>query len=314
MRSILAMFLILAACGGGAKAIPAPAGDGGTGDGSLADAETSCGDMCLAGDGYAATKEIGDTAPVPEECVFESACAVPGTQCKQQCSCTTTMAFNCTCVNGKWGGCESCSFNCPDAYKPIADADADAGPTDAVDAAADVTAFACLPQYEGSVPGAHVDLSKTPCVFSISQNPNYFKLPFQVVVETSEMLTPGRNLGQCAPPDNWMYGGVGTWLRIEGKVGGQEQVWCQCDTGPCFFMGGANDDKWVATTPGVYDAQISWDGKNFQGASDTQQVPGKAFPPGEYFFRVQTHGKRKKADGTTEPYAATASLKILLVP
>ncbi len=270
MRSILAIILFLVACGGGAKAIPAVAGDGGTADAALSDADTPCGDLCSSSDADAGPADAVDADAVPTDVIDADA-------------------------------------------GPTDAVDADAGPADAVDAAADVTAFACLPQYEGSVPGAHLDLSKTPCVFSISQNPSYFGLPFQVVVESSEMLTPGHNVGQCAPPDYWQYGGVGTWLRIEGTAGGTQQLWCLCDTGPCFLSGGSVE-KWVATTPGVYESNFWWNGKNFQGLSDTQEKEGPAFPPGEYFFRVKADGKRKKADGTIETYAATASLKILLVP
>lgn len=183
---------------------------------------------------------------------------------------------------------------------------------DAADVPADVTVFACKPKYEGVLPGAHVDLSTTPCVFSISQGQGGFELPFHLVVESSELLTPSRNSGQCAPAK--FAGGVGLWLRVQGNSGGEQQLWCQCDTGPCFFQGGANADVFKATQPGTHASKLWWDGKNFQGASDTGQKPGKAFPPGEYLFRVQTDGKRKKADGTLEPYAATASLPILLLP
>ena len=202
-----------------------------------------------------------------------------------------------------------------DVTSPVPDAVKDsASPTDvvttadvaALDVAADVPAAACVPTYEGSIPGATLDLSKTTCSFSIAAAKGVFNLGYRLTVATSEKLSVGGNLGGCPPSPGSVHGGVATFEQIDG--GGQK--WCMCDTGLCAPV----EPPFVASTPGGYDVVFPWDGKNFQGPSDTGNKPGPAFPPGSYVFSVTVKGNHQKADGTTESFSAVAKLPIVLTP
>ena len=200
------------------------------------------------------------------------------------------------CVPGSCVGCDAYASDvtvCPDSMGPP-----DVG--DDVDAA---VPFACEPTATGAIPGAHFDLSQTPCQFSIAAAKGAFPLPYRVVVESSEHLTLPTNAGQCQTDQ--VYGNVGVFERLDGNG----QTWCMCDTGLC-----AGNSPPLTTVPGTYDAKFVWDGKNFQGPSDTMQQPGAPFPPGLYQFHVRSSGQRQKADGSQEPYAAEATLRVRLDP
>ena len=176
----------------------------------------------------------------------------------------------------------------------------------AFDVAADVPVTACAPTYEGSIPGAALDLSKTPCSFSIGAAKGVFNLGYRLTVATSEQVSTGGNMGGCPPQASSIHGGIATFEQVDGG----NQKWCMCDTGLCQAV----EPPFVASTPGSYDVAFTWDGNNFMGPSDTGFKPGPAFPPGNYVFSVTVTGKHQKADGTTETFSAVAKLPIVLTP
>ncbi len=171
----------------------------------------------------------------------------------------------------------------------------------------DVPIAVCKPVYEGSIPGASIDLSKTPCTFSISAAKGVFNLNYAVNVATSQKLSVGGNLAGCPPQPESIHGGVTTFEVIDG---GASQKWCVCDTGLCAPV----EPPFTATTPGSYDVPFTWDGNNWYGPSDTGNKPGPAFPTGSYTFTVSITGNHQKADGSTETFTASAKLPITLTP
>lgn len=168
----------------------------------------------------------------------------------------------------------------------------------------------CVPTYEGTIPGAKLDLSATPCHFSLSKLAAGFALPYKVIVEKSVALAVNDdNISQCPPPK--MFGGVNAFLRVEGvSDDGLPQNWCMCDIGLCT----PKDPPFLPTTPGTYTDNFVWVGKNFEGPSDTGNQPGAAFPPGIYKFRVKSTGNFKQADLSEDFYSETATLQIQLTP
>jgi hypothetical protein len=180
-------------------------------------------------------------------------------------------------------------------------------PDVAPDVVPDVVALPCVPTYTGAIPGASLDLSKTPCNFSISASKDGFALPYTVTVTESVMLRDFGNSGKCQAAPGHIYGGISPWERVDGN----EQTWCLCDTGMCFS---APPVPFVATVPGKYDVGFGWDGKNWQGPSDTSSPIGAAFPPGQYLFRVKVAGQQQKSDGSVENFYAEATLPIQLTP
>lgn len=194
----------------------------------------------------------------------------------------------------------------------ISDTAPDADITGGTDASApdinpDVTTTVCAPTYTGSIPGATLDLSKTPCAFSISAAKGVFNLGYKLNIATSEKLSVGGNLGGCPPQEGSIHGGIATFEQVEG---GKSQKWCVCDTGLCA----PTQPPFTASTPGSYDVPFAWDGNNWYGPSDTNNKPGPAFPPGSYTFSVTVSGDHQKADGSTETFSAVAKLPITLTP
>ncbi len=193
------------------------------------------------------------------------------------------------------------------------DAISDAAPdiasgTDAVtaDTSPDVPISTCAPTYEGSIPGAQFDLSKTPCAFSISAANGVFNLGYKLTVASAAKLSIGGDLGGCLPQASSIHGGIATFEQ----VGGNSQKWCVCDTGLCAPV----KPPFTASTPGSYDVAFIWDGMNWYGPSDTGNKPGPAFPVGSYTFSVSVSGEHQLPDGTTETFAAVAKLPITLTP
>jgi hypothetical protein len=246
-----------------------------------------------AGPGFASSK--GGCAPW-----FGQGCG--GCACEQ-----AVCADTPECCSTLWG--QACALECAD--KGGKCTAPDAGPSDGGDKdAGDSGPFACEVQYSGGIPGAKLDLSKTPCVFSIAKAGGKFPLPYSIVVKDATPLwNTDPNAGQC-PPQN-VFGGVATFVTVDGIGDGTPQEWCLCDVGKCAPP---KDITYSDTTPGTYSHDFLWDGKNFGGPSDTGQQPGPAFPPGVYTFKVKSQGLFKHGDGTEDAYTATATLQIQLNP
>jgi len=200
------------------------------------------------------------------------------------------------------------------ALDSAADATAAAG-TDAFSDAAldadsasgtDATATACAPTYTGSIPGAQLDLSMTPCKFSISAAKGVFNLPYGLTISSANTLSMDGTAGGCQPPVSSFHGGIAAAEHVSG--GGQS--WCLCDVGLCAPTG----SPFAATVPGDYATNFAWDGNNWNGPSDTGNKPGPAFPLGSYLFTVTVSGKHQAPDGATQPFSAAASLTIVLSP
>ena len=178
---------------------------------------------------------------------------------------------------------------------------------DGTDAASpDVSATACAPVYEGAIPGAALDLTKTPCTFSISAAHGVFNLAYGLTISSANTLSLDGTSGGCQPPASAFHGGIAAGEHVSG--GGQS--WCLCDVGLCAPTG----SPFTATVPGSYMVNFTWDGNNWNGPSDTGNKPGAAFPPGSYVFTVNVSGKREAPDGAIQPFSAAATLPIVLTP
>ena len=64
---------------------------------------------------------------------------------------------------------------------------------------------------------------------------------------------------------------------------------------------------------GTYTHSFTWDGRNWNGPSDTGQPKGPAFPPGTYTLTVTVHGKViLDAAGQKAPYQIARTVKLIL--
>lgn len=94
-------------------------------------------------------------------------------------------------------------------------------------------------------------------------------------------------------------------LYIGESVEGDGQNYCICDNGLCP----PPMDPPATLKAGEYPASIEWDGKNWNGPSDTNNPKGKPFPPGDYTVKVRTSGQHQG-----KPFEVTAELPITLTP
>jgi hypothetical protein len=152
---------------------------------------------------------------------------------------------------------------------------------------------------DGTLKGVSFDLSGNDCVFTLDEIAAGISLHYRIVVEEELHNVVSRPLdaGQCDE-----LGPAG--LRTFEKIHGNDQTYCICDSGLC---GGPQES--VDLVPGDYSDSFDWDGRNWNGPSDTGNPMGAPFPPGEYVLVVRSEGTH----GTLQSdFAVTATMKIHL--
>ena len=140
------------------------------------------------------------------------------------------------------------------------------------------------------LPGVKIEFTGTTCQWLVSEALAGIEIPYQVVVDADVTFVKPQpqDAGGCGQP------GASGLIVFEQLKGGQE-VYCICDTGLCQ---GPSDTP-VTLKKGTYPGKFSWDGKNWQGPSDTGTAEGKAFPAGKYTLTVSAKAKAKLYGGTT---------------
>jgi hypothetical protein len=110
--------------------------------------------------------------------------------------------------------------------------------------------------------------------------------------------------GGCQQPD-------AAGLIVGYTISGGGQRYCLCDQGLCApraFM--------TSAAAGNYYHQIAWDGRNWNGPSDTGNAEGAPFPPGTYTVTLTATGT---VDGVADQLSAgsftmTATRTITITP
>lgn len=120
-----------------------------------------------------------------------------------------------------------------------------------------------------------------------------------VVVVTADVLgvTPESQVTCGMPGSSGLYVGE----RVEGDG----QSYCVCDSGLCP----APNDPPIVLKAGEYPASLAWDGKNWNGPSDTNNPKGPPFPPGAYTVKLSAIGQHEG-----QGFEVTAELPITLTP
>ena len=94
-------------------------------------------------------------------------------------------------------------------------------------------------------------------------------------------------------------------LYVGERVEGDGQNYCVCDSGLCP----APNDPPITLKTGEYPASLAWDGKNWNGPSDTNNPKGPPFPPGAYTVKLSAIGQHEG-----QAFEITAELPITLTP
>lgn len=143
-----------------------------------------------------------------------------------------------------------------------------------------------------------------PCRFTVGQAQRGIALRYEIDVahEVDGVVPAQPHAGNCTRPGP---SGLLVGALISGRdVNGAGHHYCLCDEGQCAWTPQA-----IALHPGRYPGELTWDGRAWDGPSDTGRPHGPPFPAGVYTFVVTASGAR---DGT--PFLVTRTMTFALVP
>jgi hypothetical protein len=157
--------------------------------------------------------------------------------------------------------------------------------------------FLCGPiSAHSNLPGVRIEFPEQPCRFSLSEVAAGIELVYHVVVDqdipgVKSAQSSAEQCGAPLPPSGLSV--------VREVIRGGDQEYCICDAGLCHGREPTEQDL----RPGVFTVVFPWDGRNWQGPSDTFNQPGPPFPPGRYIFEAYARGTFRTA---TEPWSCSA--------
>lgn len=162
----------------------------------------------------------------------------------------------------------------------------------------------CNGQSESTLPGVSITVDATDCVFTLAEAAAGISIPYTITIASAVegAFSLPQDSGQCEQP------GASGLIPFE-RLAGNDQHWCICDTGLCQ----GPDETPTTFDAGSWTQTFEWDGKNFDGPSDTGFVPGDPFPPGDYTLTISAKGKTVAVDAMT-PFEVKATATIHLIP
>jgi hypothetical protein len=194
----------------------------------------------------------------------------------------------------------------PDAG-PTFDAGHDAGENGLLDAGCEVTEVSTLP---------HVRIVARPstCTFTLAQAKAGISIPWDLVIDQS--------VDGFTPLQPYSYGPDLANLDLQAILSGNGQRYCVCDQGLPYGMCPLSDGgtalpngatcRPVTLPAGTWPRAFTWDGRNWNGPSDTFEMKGPAFPPGVYGLKIST--APGSLDGGGASLSASSTVQITLVP
>jgi hypothetical protein len=155
--------------------------------------------------------------------------------------------------------------------------------------------------------GVQLVFPDQPCSYTAAEVAAGIEVAYDEVITAvvgNLIPAPGDD-GGCARPDD-------AGLIVGYRIAGAGQNYCLCDTGLCAPQS-------LVTTPvvGTHARQIHWDGRNWNGSSDTGNREGVAFPPGTYTITLSAAGAYDSADAGIHDggtFSITASRSITITP
>ena len=145
-----------------------------------------------------------------------------------------------------------------------------------------------------------------PCSYTAAQVAAGIQIVYDEVITAAVAgLSPSAgDAGGCAQPDD-------AGLIVSYRISGPGQNYCLCDTGLC-----APQSTVTSTVVGSHTRQIPWDGRNWNGPSDTGNREGAAFPPGTYTITLSATGSRTSDAGIDagDTFSVTTSRSIAITP
>jgi hypothetical protein len=162
----------------------------------------------------------------------------------------------------------------------------------------------CTSGGRSDLAGVTIRFPDQPCVFSLTEAAAGVEIDYELVV--TDAVAGVRS----APLDSGGCGGkkAGGLFVLEQLEGGAEQ-YCVCDVGHCIPMLILPQTLAAGDYPGSFE----WDGRNWNGPSDTLNPKGAPFAPGTYTLTVRSTGRVDRA-GVVGDYEVVGTFEIALVP
>jgi len=161
----------------------------------------------------------------------------------------------------------------------------------------------CNGGTSSNLPGVELTFPDQPCSYTAAEVAAGIQIVYdEVITAALSGLSPAAgDAGGCGRADD-------AGLIVGYQISGAGQSYCLCDTGLC-----APQSAVTTTVVGNHTRQIPWDGRNWNGPSDTANREGAAFPPGTYTIALTASGSRQATDaGGT--FSVTASRSITITP
>jgi hypothetical protein len=173
----------------------------------------------------------------------------------------------------------------------------DAGTSDA-----SAPADSCSPATGSSdLPGVRLEITSGPCALTQAQAAAGASFGYRLVVDAD---VPGivalNDLASCLQPDS-------SGLILAAEISGNGQSFC-----PTYDLGRCPQNSATTTAKaGSFDYELVWDGRNWQGPSDTNQPEGASFPAGSYTLSVTATGTRL-VDAGVLPFTVAVSRPLVI--
>lgn len=139
----------------------------------------------------------------------------------------------------------------------------------------------CAPVYASDLPGVSFALTAKKCTFTLAEAAAGVHIDY--VLGSDREIANVVPLAQSCLRDPRPLG-----LFTFERLAGNGQHYCLCDVGLCM----APQEIPITIPAGTSPASFEWDGRNWDGPSDTGNPKGPPFPPGVYTLDVSAVGKR----------------------
>jgi hypothetical protein len=164
----------------------------------------------------------------------------------------------------------------------------------------------CIVGLTSTLPGAALTFDGAPCSYSQAQVAAGIAIPYHEEIDMpigGLHPIPG-DAGGCQLPDE-------AGLIVSYQISGAGQSYCVCDTGLC-----AAQSFMTSAAVGNYYHQIAWDGRNWNGPSDTSNPEGAPFPVGTYTVTLTASGAVEGVPDQTSggAFTMTATRTITITP
>lgn len=147
-----------------------------------------------------------------------------------------------------------------------------------------------------------IEFLKKEYTYTVAEAAKGIKIPYKIIVE--------QDLSNVIPlpygPSNYTPAGPSGMHPLE-RISGNGNNYALLD----FGLGRPPQEIVKTIKKGTYTHTFEWDGRNWNGPSDTGQPKGKPFPPGTYDLTISMHGK-VVTDAGKKPYEITRKAKVVL--